>query len=102
MPRCSLALLMLVPLVPPATAADKTPSPLPGVTGELRRHDHFPSQLVSARNVRVWLPPGYDTDHTERYPVLYAHDGQNLFDPKTSFLGIDWRVDEALTKLIQE
>lgn len=53
------------------------------------------------RDVIVWLPPGYATEKVKRYPVLYMHDGQNLFDPTTSFQGIDWQVDETADMLIK-
>ncbi|HZI19311.1 MAG TPA: alpha/beta hydrolase-fold protein [Pyrinomonadaceae bacterium] len=72
---------------------------LPGVTGTLRRHENFASKLVAPRHVDVWLPPGYERER-RRYPVLYMHDGQNLFDPKLSYTGVDWGVDEAMTRLI--
>ena len=71
------------------------------VVGALRllRDLHSP-QLDNARDVLVWLPPSYhDTDR--RYPVLYMHDGQNLFDAGTSFAG-EWEVDETLTRLADE
>jgi predicted alpha/beta superfamily hydrolase len=73
-----------------------------GVTGMVLRHAAMPSQLVAARNVDVWLPPGYATDTDRRYPVVYMHDGQNLFDPATSFGGVDWAMDEAMTRLIAD
>lgn len=60
----------------------------------------FPSDHVIPRQVDVWLPPGYETEADGRYPVLYMHDGQNLFDPATSTLQIDWGIDEALARLI--
>jgi len=66
----------------------------------IEKHRDFPSQFVAPREVDVWLPPGYDRDSAERYPVIYAHDGQNLFDPKTSYAGVPWSVDEALLRLI--
>jgi predicted alpha/beta superfamily hydrolase len=44
------------------------------------------------------LPPGY-SQTTRQYPVLYMHDGQNLFDVRTSFAG-EWRIDEACEQLI--
>ncbi|NJD32277.1 MAG: alpha/beta hydrolase [Gammaproteobacteria bacterium] len=72
----------------------------PGVTGTLLRYPSMPSQHVAARNVDVWLPPGYGKDTGKRYPVLYMHDGQNLFDPATAFGGVDWGVDEAMTRMI--
>lgn len=54
------------------------------------------------RNRRVWIyyPPDYETT-TKNYPVLYMHDGQNLFDEVTSFMG-EWEVDETLNKLHDE
>jgi pullulanase len=53
------------------------------------------------RDLLVWLPPGYDdpADADVRYPVLYLHDGQNLFE-KTSAIPAEWRVDETATELI--
>lgn len=48
------------------------------------------------RNVEVWLPPGYGEDPERRYPVIYMHDGQNLFDPRIANTGTDWGVDEAM------
>jgi predicted alpha/beta superfamily hydrolase len=53
--------------------------------------------LDRQRTIRIYLPPGYTTEK-KRYPVLYMHDGQNLFDDATSFLG-EWGVDETLDAL---
>ncbi|MEM6689266.1 MAG: alpha/beta hydrolase-fold protein [Planctomycetota bacterium] len=71
------------------------------VTGELRYHRQIKSEGLRPRDVVVWLPPSYEADEPRSYPVLYMHDGQNLFDPKTSAFGIDWQVDESVTELIQ-
>jgi predicted alpha/beta superfamily hydrolase len=102
--KAALAALLLMgsPLV--LAGGMPAPSPLtgPGITGTLLRHASVPSAHVAARNVDVWLPPGYGADPARRYPVLYMHDGQNLFDPATSFGGIDWGVDEAMTDLIEK
>jgi len=76
-----------------------TPVTGPGVTGTVVRYADMPSTHVAARNVDVWLPPGYGKDLAKRYPVLYMHDGQNLFDPATSYGKVDWAVDEAMTRL---
>ncbi|HEX2535782.1 MAG TPA: alpha/beta hydrolase-fold protein, partial [Chitinophagaceae bacterium] len=54
-------------------------------------------QLGRSRRVWIYLPPGYASSR-ERYPVLYMHDGQNVFDEATSFSG-EWGVDEALDTL---
>jgi predicted alpha/beta superfamily hydrolase len=68
----------------------------------LRLHRAFHSQfLPDDRDVIVYLPPGYD-EHPERaYPVLYMHDGQNLFDPATSFAGRTWQVREHADAAIE-
>jgi predicted alpha/beta superfamily hydrolase len=51
-------------------------------------------QLGRTRRIWLYLPPDYDTS-VKSYPVLYMHDGQNLFDAATSFAG-EWEVDETL------
>ena len=53
--------------------------------------------IQGARDILVYLPPGYDQSQA-RYPVLYMHDGQNLFDQATSF-GDEWQVDETMEQL---
>jgi predicted alpha/beta superfamily hydrolase len=70
------------------------------VTGDLRRHpDFMASKLGSRRAILVFLPPGYESEPDRRYPVLYMHDGQNLFDAATSFIGVEWAVDETVARL---
>jgi predicted alpha/beta superfamily hydrolase len=72
------------------------------MTGDIRRHENFKSAaLGNARTLLVYLPPGYD-ETDERYPVLYMHDGQNLFDAGTSFIGVEWNVDETLERMIPD
>ena len=53
--------------------------------------------LNRQRTLRIYVPPGYATS-TRRYPVLYMHDGQNLFDNSTAYAG-EWGVDETLDAL---
>lgn len=80
---------------PPTTRAST-------VTGTLRLHENVKSAfLPDSRTIRVWLPPGYDANAEQRYPVIYFHDGQNLFDNATSAFGVEWGLDEALTRLIE-
>jgi len=71
------------------------------LTGDIREHPDFASAFVKARTIRVWLPPGYAADTTRRYPVLYFHDGNNVFDAATSFIGVEWGVDEAADRLVR-
>jgi predicted alpha/beta superfamily hydrolase len=54
--------------------------------------------LQRERTVRLYLPPSYATHPNKRYPVLYLHDGQNLFDDATAYAG-EWGVDEALNAI---
>jgi glycosidase/predicted alpha/beta superfamily hydrolase len=75
------------------------PSVPAGVTGTLKTVERFESRHVDARRVDVWLPPSYGQDPGRRYPVLYMHDGQNLFDPALSYIGVDWGLDESITRL---
>ncbi len=74
----------------------------PDLRGELIRYLDFPSRFVAPRHVDVWLPPSYHRFPRRRYPVIYMQDGQNLFNPATSFLGIDWGVDETISRMEEE
>ena len=63
-------------------------------------------ELGGAREIVVYLPPslgegGPGWKDGRRYPVLYFHDGQNVFDERTSFVG-EWRADETLEQLAKE
>jgi predicted alpha/beta superfamily hydrolase len=51
-------------------------------------------QLQRVRRIWIYLPDGY-AGSADHYPVLYMHDGQNVFDDATSFSG-EWGVDECL------
>ncbi|HXH30643.1 MAG TPA: alpha/beta hydrolase-fold protein [Bacteriovoracaceae bacterium] len=62
---------------------------------------NFPSiHLQKVRDVHVYLPPGYEDKRVSEYPVLYMHDGQNLYDPKRAFMGQTWKAQETLNQLI--
>lgn len=57
-------------------------------------------QLNRHRQIWIYLPPDYERS-TKNYPVLYMHDGQNLFDNSTSYVG-EWGVDEILNEMFEE
>ena len=70
----------------------------------VKLYDAFPSRtLNNTRPIWAYLPPSYDENTAARYPVLYMHDGQNVFDgtPEQSRNG-SWGVDTALDKLFFE
>jgi len=75
----------------------------PNIIGAYRVHERMSSaHLRHTRTVIVWLPPSYSSEPDRRYPVLYMHDGQQVFDPATSTHNQDWQVDEWCTKLMKE
>lgn len=73
----------------------------PALSGGLEQYLRFPSRLAAPRNVDVWLPSVYQ-QAGRRFPVLYVHDGQNLFDAKTSYAGVTWGIAEAMERLVAE
>ena len=92
-----LVIILFIALCPLARAQNQHT-----LTGEFRTHKDFHSRFLPRdRDVLVYLPPGYESNQRRRYPVLYLHDGQNLFDGATSFIkGSEWRVDETAQALI--
>lgn len=62
-----------------------------------RRWPSFASTLLgNTRGVYVYLPPTYLENTSARMPVVYMHDGQNLFDPAAAFGGVTWGVPQAM------
>ncbi len=58
------------------------------------------AELDNTRDILVYLPPSY-RGSGRHYPVIYMHDGQNLFDPTTAFAG-EWYVDDTLERLARD
>lgn len=72
------------------------------IIGKIEYHRKFYSKaLNNRRDIIVWLPPSYNKEKQRHYPVLYMHDGQNIMDPKTAYIGVDWQVDETVMRLIK-
>jgi predicted alpha/beta superfamily hydrolase len=90
----------------PALGREQIEAATPGLshslTGDIRLHRAFPSRVLGrARDVLVYLPPGYESEPGRRYPVFYVQDGQNVFDGATSYVpGQEWQLDEAAERLI--
>jgi predicted alpha/beta superfamily hydrolase len=95
LPFVTAALLALAPFPSPAADRPHTAGPGVRILEPMRI-----APLGRDRTIRLYLPPGYETSG-KRYPVLYMHDGQNLFDDATSYVG-EWGVDEALDALAGE
>lgn len=90
--------VLLVTLSACTPEPDRSPSAAANVT-VLTQPFTLPG-LNRQRTVRLYLPPAY-ANSTKRYPVLYMHDGQNLFDKSTGYAG-EWQVDEILNQLATE
>ncbi|MDE6272338.1 MAG: starch-binding protein [Muribaculaceae bacterium] len=74
---------------------------VPAVTfGQMRHCRIYSDELKGYLTVDIWLPPAYESDAHKHFPVIYMHDGQNLFDPALSFAGAAWEIDATLEKLI--
>lgn len=73
------------------------------MAGQIYTHCDFHSNILGAeRTVLVYTPPRYDEHPHRSYPVLYLHDGQNIFDGNTSYVpGQHWEMREAADRLIE-
>ena len=70
--------------------------------GRLEHIHNFHSDILgNTREITIYLPAGYDERSDRRYPVLYLHDGQNVFEPERAFIpGQHWRAAEAANEAI--
>jgi len=104
-PRIEVSVSKWGDMRPNAAAAKANDAYMPIVaTGTLRRLEVMGGAGTStgrSRDLLVWLPPGYDDKQNaaKTYPVLYLHDGQNLFSKPSTAPG-EWGVDETATELI--
>lgn len=64
--------------------------------------DFYSKELDNHRYIRVYLPKSYENSPDKHYPVLYMHDGQNLFDSSDSLFKETWNVHKTVDKLINE
>src|SRR5947209_8281545 len=96
----AMALMLTVALshLTAACAADPDPA-----RGYFVTYPAFHSKYLKLdRDIRVWLPPGYDSDRRRRYPVFYMHDGQNLYKGGPSFIPNQaWNADTIAADLIR-
>lgn len=69
--------------------------------GRIEARPNFASKFVPSRPVDVWLPPGYDANRAERFPVVYMHDGQQVFEGSRNLSGVGWEADQAVCHLMQ-
>lgn len=70
--------------------------------GKIERHNIESKELDNKRDIDVYLPPSYYQNTDKKYPVLYMHDGNNLFYHDIAFGGVPWKVDKTLEKLFEK
>lgn len=68
------------------------------VFGKINRIENFKSEFVTSRNIDVWVPENYA--ESKKYAILYMHDGQMLFDPKSSWNKQAWNIDDLAAKIL--
>ena len=90
MVRLLAALLALLGLAAPLMAQDG---------GRLIEYERIAAAGLPDQRFTIWLPPGYDAGE-QRYPVLYMHDGHNLFDLKNSNFNKIWAADKAMLAVV--
>ena len=88
-------LLLLAALILPGLAAAQED------TGRRIEYTEVQAAGLPPQRLTIWLPPGYDTSG-KRYPVLYMHDGHNLFDLKNSNFNKIWAADKAMLKATEQ
>lgn len=71
-------------------------------TGHIVEHELHSPELEDEVKLLVYLPPQYFTDPDTRFPVVYLHDGHNVFDRATSSYGFDWQADETAEQFARE
>ncbi len=72
------------------------------VTGQVNIHRVLGNDEIPDRNLVVWLPQTYAQNPNDSFPVLYMHDGQNIFNPYTALFKVDWQIDEKVDSLIAQ
>jgi enterochelin esterase-like enzyme len=94
----ALALLFAAPSV----AADPTHM-IPSISkGRIIAWPALDGGAAGPMTVWVWLPPEYDAAKRKRFPVLYMHDGQNLFDKALTAYNQEWQIDEAIPRMVRQ
>lgn len=98
-PKAILSLLISLFGICASAQADQYSSEQQADPGKVYRHYVNSTQLDDTYAVDVWVPADYDATRTKPYPVIYAQDGQNLFDPTVTWNRQSWDIDAVLGRL---
>jgi enterochelin esterase-like enzyme len=98
-----LALLLALVATPALATTDDPSHLIPQVSaGRIVAWPALDGGAAGRMSVWVWLPPSYDAHRRQRYPVLYMHDGQNLFDRALTKFDQEWGIDEAVARMAHQ
>lgn len=92
----AIAILLVHILSPRLSAQSDIPSTPAGL---VERIENFPTDSIATRHIDIWTPEDYDKNGS--YPVIYAQDGQMLFDSTATWNQQEWKLDETISELIQ-
>ncbi len=102
-PVLRILIALTMGLASPAFAQSDAPSrpavPTPSSGTIVWWPDHAPAREVGVTDIWVWLPEGYALHPERRFPVVYMHDAENIFDPRLSNFNKEWQIDEAVTRM---
>lgn len=100
--RVGLAMLALF-LTNSACMADAPKPPVPEVSSGkiVWWADYAPAEDLGVADIWIWLPASYADNPDRRYPVLYMHDAENIFDRRLSGFDKEWKIDETITRLAE-
>ena len=103
MMKALLAMLFLLFAAPAVATSDDATALTPKVSaGRVVAWRALDGGAAGKMTVWVWLPPGYDQARGRRFPVLYMHDGQNLFDRDLTKYNQEWGIDEAIPRMVRQ
>lgn len=72
------------------------------INGIIVRDNFYSNVLNNDRMIDIYLPPSYETHKDSSYPVIYMHDGSNLFDPDLASSDTDWKIEKTVEKLVSQ
>ena len=97
-----LVSVLFLSIVATACSSEAPEKEAVAASGKLHFHRDMEAAGVLPRDIIVWTPPGYETESGHRYPVIYMHDAQMLFDASTTWNHQEWEVDETVERLVRE
>ena len=56
--------------------------------------------LNNSRKCSIYVPPSFYDNPYKKYPLIFMHDGQNLFNDSKAAFGVSWKIQDTLNDLI--